>query len=357
MRVAITHPYSWPEVRRGAERIVVETARSLSARGHDVTLITAGSVAARTQQDRYRTIRLRRYLSSNPRHERFFALEVVPLLLRGRYDIVHAMMPWDGYCAVIARRWGGYRVVFDDMGIPYAFWADLPDGRARKLLVKRADAYGCMSQFALDVLEKDWGREGALIPGGVRLEQFPVSEEREPVPTVLFSGAMSEERKGLPLLLEAVGLLAGEVPELQVWLSGPGDPSAFLNKAPKKAKELAKVLPIGEPEGQSERYRRAWVTALPARSEAFGLVLVESLASGTPIVVVDDATPPSLVTPATGAIAEPDNPESLAEALKRALDLARIPETATACRQFARQFDWDGAIAPLLEEIYDGLLR
>ena len=357
MRIAITHPYSWPEVRRGAERIVVETARSLSERGHDVTLITAGAVSARTRQDGYQTIRLRRIFSSNPRHERFFALQILPLLVRGRYEIVHAMMAWDGYSAVIARRWGGHRVVFDDMGIPYAFWADLPDGRARKLLVRRADVYGCMSQFALDVLRKDWGREGALIPGGVRVEQFPVALEREPVPTVLFSGAMSEERKGLPLLLEAVALLAGTVPDLQVWLSGPGDPSAFLARAPEKARQVAKVLPIGEPQGQSERYRRAWTTALPAKSEAFGLVLVESLASGTPIVVVDDATPPSLVTPATGAIAEPDNPESLADAIKRGLDLARNPHTATSCRNFARQFDWDEAIAPLLEEIYEGVLR
>lgn len=336
---------------------MVETARSLSARGHDVTLITAGSVRGRTHQDGYRTVRLRRYFPSNPRHERLFALEAVPLLLLGRYDIVHAMMAWDGYSAVIARRWGGYRVVFDDMGIPYAFWADLPDGRARRRLVQEADAYGCMSQFALDVLRQDWGRKGDLIPGGVRLEQFPVSHEREPVPTVLFSGAMSEERKGLPLLLEAVALLASDIPDLQVWLSGPGDPTAFLVRAPKEATSMVKVLPIGEPEGQSERYRRAWVTALPAKSEAFGLVLVESLASGTPIVVVDDATPPSMVTPATGAIAEPDNPASFAEALKTGLDLATKPATPGLCREFARQFDWDESIAPLLEDLYEGLLR
>jgi glycosyltransferase involved in cell wall biosynthesis len=64
-----------------------------------------------------------------------------------------------------------------------------------------------------------------------------------------------------------------------------------------------------------------------------------------------------LVTPATGAIAEPDNPASLAEALKRGIELAKRPETPQLCREFARQFDWDGSVAPLLEDLYEGLLR
>jgi phosphatidylinositol alpha-mannosyltransferase len=353
VRIAITHPYSWPDVRRGAERIMVETAESLAARGHDVTVLTSGSRPGRSRSGSLRTIRLRRLFGDNWRHERSFGYRIVPYLVAGRFDIVHSISVWDAYCAVRARRLGGYRVVFDDMGIPNrAFYSVHPEGPLRERLVRDVDVYGCMSHHALEALRRDWGREGSLIPGGVRLSQFAIGKEREPVPTVLFSGTLEDPRKGLDVLLEAVAIAARDSPELRLWLSGPGNPEPILANAPPDARQRVEVLPIGKPEDQGRRYARAWVTALPSVSDSFGLVLLESLASGTPIVVVNDAAPPSLVTPATGAIANPKDPRSLAKALRRGLELATGPDTARVCREFAEKFDWDDSIAPLLEDIY-----
>jgi glycosyltransferase involved in cell wall biosynthesis len=82
------------------------------------------------------------------------------------------------------------------------------------------------------------------------------------------------------------------------------------------------------------------------------MVLVESLASGTPIVVANDAAPPQLVTPTTGAISQPGDVPSLAKAINEGLRLAGDPATSQRCRDFARQFDWDTVIAPLLEQLY-----
>ena len=353
MRIAITHPYSWPDVRRGAERIVVETAASLAARGHDVTVLTSGSSPGRTRADGVRTIRLRRLFDNPWRHERTFGYRIIPYLVLGRFEIVHAMSVWDAYGAIRARRLGGHRVVFDEMGIPdRAYYSTQPEGPLRERLTREVDVYACMSQHALSVLRDDWGREGSLIPGGVRLSQFPVSAEREAVPTVLFSATLEDPRKGLDVLLEAVAIAATELPTLQVWLSGSGDPEPILARSPLEARRRVEVLPIGRPEEQGQRYGRAWVTALPSISDSFGLVLLESLASGTPIVVADDAAPPALVTPATGAIAQPKDPASLAIALRRGLELATKPETSRLCRDFAKEYDWDEAIAPLLERIY-----
>jgi glycosyltransferase involved in cell wall biosynthesis len=112
------------------------------------------------------------------------------------------------------------------------------------------------------------------------------------------------------------------------------------------------VLPLGTPEEQGERYARAWVTALPSRSDTFGLVLIESLAAGTPIVVLDDAAPPELVVGGNGAISPSLEPEDLAKALQQGLDLAATPGIAELCRSSVQQYDWDGAIAPLLENVY-----
>lgn len=353
VRIAVTHPYSWPDFRRGAERIVVETTSALAARGHDVTVFTSGSVPGRTSANGVKIVRFRRLFDDSWKHERSFGYRVVPALVVGRYDVVHSMSVCDAYCAVRVRKVGGYRVLFDDMGIPdRSYYSTHPEGPYREHLARDVDIYACMSDFALEALRRDYGREGSLVPGGVRLTQFPVSTEREKVPTILFSGALGEARKGLDVLLEAVAILDPESPDLRLWLSGQGDPGPILAQAPPEALTHVEVLPIGKPDEQGERYGRAWVTALPSISDSFGLVLLESLAAGTPIVVVDDAAPPALVTPATGTIAQPRNAASLADALRRGLALATDPATAQRCRDFAGNYDWDERIAPLLERLY-----
>ncbi len=353
VKVALTHPYSWPEVRRGAERIVVDTARALAARGHDVTIFTAGSHPGRERDRGVRVVTFRRVFRNPYRHERWFGWRVLPTLVAGRFDVVHSFMPNDALAAVRARRLTGNRTVYDEMGIPLpSWWASQPNRKVRTRLVAEVDVYGCMSCHALAALERECGRRGALIPGGVRLSEFRPTPAREQRPTLLFSGKIDEPRKGVAVLLRALALLAEWEPDVHLWLSGPGDAKPLLAAAPPTAQERTEVLPIGEPRTQADRYGRAWVTVLPSTHDSFGLVLLESLACGTPIVVANHAAPPELVTPETGALSEPEDPASLAEALRAALDLARRPETVDACREFARHFDWDEGLAPLLERLY-----
>ncbi|HVA73621.1 MAG TPA: glycosyltransferase family 4 protein [Acidimicrobiales bacterium] len=352
MKLAITHPYSWPDVRRGAERIVVETARALAARGHAVTILTSGWQPVHERQDGIETIKLRRRFKDSYRHELSFALRILPKLITGHYEAVHSMMPLDALAAAVTRRLGGHTVLYDEMGIPdRGWWANQPEGWARRIIVRKVDVYACMSQFALDALRRDWNRGGALVPGGVRVESFAPAKSRERVPTILFSGLLDDPRKGVEDLLSAAVILARSRPDLKVWLSGPGDPRAILSRVPEAA-GIAEHLPVGDPSSQAERYGRAWVTCLPSVSESFGLVLIESLACGTPIVVVDDAAPPSLVTPETGCVAKPHDPQSLARSLDDALELAQQIDTARLCRGRAEEFDWDSSIAPLLERLY-----
>src|SRR5690606_41332151 len=98
---------------------------------------------------------------------------------------------------------------------------------------------------------------------------------RAPEPTLLFSAALGEERKGLPTLLEALPLVAKEEPDVRLWLSGPGDPSPFLDAALPAAVERTSVLGPGESDRQHERYGAAWATCLPSTHDSFGMVLVE----------------------------------------------------------------------------------
>jgi glycosyltransferase involved in cell wall biosynthesis len=354
MKVAITHPYSWPEVRRGAERITVESSRALAARGHDVTLLTAGAEASRTTGDGFTTVRYRRIFDDALRHERWFGWRLLPVLARGGFDVVHSLMPCDMAAAIRVRRLAGHGTVYDEMGIPYRWWWNgLKDKRVRKYVMREVDVYGCMSQFALDVLEGEQHRKGVLIPGGVRIDQFSPATEREPSPTILFSGAFMDPSKNLPTLLEALGLLAERIADVKLWLSGPGDPAEYLEAAPAAARERTELLPLGGVEDQGVRYSRAWVTTLPSKADSFGVAMLESLACGTPIVVSDKGAPQELVTPQTGVVSIAGNAESLCEALAAGFELSGQPGTVEACRAVAAEYDWDLSIAPLLEDLYE----
>lgn len=351
MRIAITHAYSWPEVRRGAERITVETARALAARGHHVTHLTAARRPGVERHEGVTTIRLPRLRRTAAGHERDFGRLLVPLLAAGRFDVVHGLGVRDAEAGLRA----GRRTVYENMGVPArAWWDRQPERDAHERLVRDADVYGCMSEYALEALRRDYGREGALIPGGVNLAEFRPAPAREPVPTILFSGAVDEPRKGLAFLLAAFALVAEKEPEARLWISGPGDATPLLAAAPPAARERAEVLGLGDARGQAARYGRAWVTALPSIDEVFGLVYLESLACGTPVVGTTSAAAPERVSPGVGFTCEPGDVRGLADACLAALALSREPGIAQACRAAAEPYDWTTGIAPRLEALYAG---
>lgn len=213
-----------------------------------------------------------------------------------------------------------------------------------------------MSEFSRRFLTDEWGRAGAIIPGGVRLAEFE-PRPRSKEPTILLSGALDRPEKGLAELLKAVALLAQERPDVRLLLSGPGDPTPIVAAAPAAARERTEVLPIGEPHDLAERYATAWVTTLPTVWDSFGLVVIESLAAGTPVVVGPSGAPPEVVEPEVGVVATSLDPEPLATALRAGIELATKPDSVDACRAVAARFDWDKAIAPLLEELYQGTDR
>jgi glycosyltransferase involved in cell wall biosynthesis len=105
------------------------------------------------------------------------------------------------------------------------------------------------------------------------------------------------------------------------------------------------------PDDLAPLYRQAWVTALPAQAEAFGLVLVESLACGTPVVALDEGGPKDIVRPGLGVLCQ-DDVGHLAEACAAVIELAGDPVTTDRCREASLAWDWRDAIVPAMERIY-----
>jgi phosphatidylinositol alpha-mannosyltransferase len=246
-----------------------------------------------------------------------------------------------------------------DLGLPDAAWWDAQgkrEARAARGAVEGIDVYSGMSKTAVEYLARNYGRlDGVVVPGGVDLRMFSPAERREPTPTILFSGAITERRKGVPLLLEALPLIAEAEPQVQLWLSGPGDPEPFLRDLGPETRQRVKLLGLGDAEQQGDRYARAWITCLPSMHDSFGMALLESLACGTPIVTTTHGAPKELVDEGvTGELCTPDDPRGLADACRRGFELARREETVAACRASAEPYDWDLGLAPLCERLYAG---
>ena len=91
-------------------------------------------------------------------------------------------------------------------------------------------------------------------------------------------------------------------------------------------------------------------------SEAFGLVLLEALACGTPVVGSNlDGIPELVDRESIGRVFDGEDPEPLARALIEAIELAREPGTAAACRERAEELSQDRCVERYLE-LYRELL-
>jgi glycosyltransferase involved in cell wall biosynthesis len=273
-------------------------------------------------------------------------------VLRRRPDVAHALYHVDAAAALAARRLGGPPVVFSCHGIPTE--AFLAARRLRAPLFRRA-AHGAervtvLSEAAASEFSRELGREPVVVPGGVDLRAFGVEEERDGAPTLVCSASLNDPRKRAGLLLRAFATLRERRPDARLLLLGEPDPTLFAAKLALPAG--AELVPIAGTGALARAYARAWASVLPSVHEAFGLVLVESLAAGTPVVAARSGACPEIVTSAAlGRLFEPDDEADLVRAMEEALDLGADPATAAACRERAAAYD-SRLVASRFEELY-----
>ena len=361
MRVALTHAFAWPEVRRGAERLVAELSSSLQQLGHDVTVIASAYDTTSAPRGSVRQVRVRRTSDDIAQAEADFGRRAFPHLVARRFDVIHSFGRRDGVASLKAARFHPRRAtVHTEIGVPGRRWWEAMGDEASYVerVAREVDVYACMSSYSLGQLRAEYGREGVLLPGGVDLEVFRPAARRSDKPTILYSGAVDEPRKGVASLLDALPLIAAEEPDVRLLLSGPGDAGPLLAAAPAAARERTDVLGTGALDEQPGRYGAAWVCALPSENETFGLVLVEALACGTPIVAADHAALPELVASGvTGALCTFGDAASVAKACLEAIALARSTDTVDACRESVRPYDWLTGVAPRCVAAYEAAAR
>lgn len=360
MRIALVNPTYWPEVRRGTERLVHDLALALTRAGHEVTLLTSHparrSVAV---EDGFRVVRTRRAPSGRIarrgfEHHLLHGPTQVPGLLRGRYDVVHAFQIADAWAAVHAHRLlAGPPVIFSFHGTPTA--RSLGSRRYRMPMLRRvtewAAAVTVLSEAAAEPFRHHLGSDPRILPGAIFCDDFEADEKKAETATLVCAASLADPRKRGELLLRAFAALRELRPDARLWLAGGDDP--FAAGADPRLPAGAERVAADRTEDLARAYAAAWVSVLPSIEEAFGLVLVESLAAGTPVVAARSGASPEVLTGEVPALLfEPDDGDSLSRAIDEGLALAQRPGVAEACRAAARPWDW-AAVLPRYVALYE----
>ena len=357
-RIALLNPTYWPEVRRGTERLVHDLGRALAAGGHEVTVLTTHrSRRTVADEDGVRVDRAWRPPALAPLRFYEHYIETVPSavarLARGGFDVAHAFFPTDGLAAALARRLGGPPYVLSLHGIPTRGY--LVSRRYRLELLRRAiDEAGeltVLSEAAADAVRGYLFREPLIVPGGVDVERFSLDLPRATEPTLVCAASLADPRKRGTLLLDAFERLRAEVPEARLVLAGGADMPGY-GADGLELPEGVERLDADRTDALAGAYATAWASVLPSVEEAFGLVVLESLAAGTPVVAARSGAPPEILSePVHGATFAADDPEALAGAMAAALALPRDRSAVERRRRRALEYG-SSRVAERFEEIY-----
>lgn len=186
-----------------------------------------------------------------------------------------------------------------------------------------------------------------------------VKRERWPQPTILFFGRLVPE-KGVQVLLRALPAVAGRVPGVRLVVAGRGPYEEYLQQLAARLAVSERVDFVGyvDDRRRNRLLEQGWVAAFPSLYEPFGIVALEAMAAGVPVVVSDTGGLSDIVEHGVdGYKVSPGNEELLAYYLSELLVNHLLADEF--CRQAWRKvltlYDWR-YIAAATREVYGELL-
>lgn len=219
-----------------------------------------------------------------------------------------------------------------------------------------------VSSSAHDFVSQYFDGEYEIIPNGVDVPRFttprrPIAWMRDGRPTILFVGRFEEPRKGLRWILQALPLVEPYFPDLRLVVAGRGDPESVSDWLPlrdytrpnrtiyRSAGSLLEVEFTGfvSAEDLPRYYQSCDVYCAPSTGgESFGIVLLEAMAAGTPVLASRIPGYAAVLTHGReGFLSEPKSPPALAAGLIRLLSDATLrAQMSEAGKRTARAYDW-----------------
>lgn len=174
---------------------------------------------------------------------------------------------------------------------------------------------------------------------------------------ILFVGRLEYGHKGLDLLLAAWARCCSHI-DGRLLIAGTGPDEARLRAAIQDAGLSERVIMLGWLSG-GEKFRAlsdARLLVVPSRHETFGLVAIDALATGTPVIAFDIPCLREIIPPGVGWLVEPFDVDAFADEISRRYVQAGLEAVGAEGRKFAAGYNWD-ALADLQAEAYRAALK
>lgn len=258
---------------------------------------------------------------------------------------------------------------------PWARESALEDGKnpsiikhyIEKTVYRRADRLIVLSESFKEILAKDYKispEKITVLPGAINTHAFNSTlnktEAREKLKwekdrPIIFAVRRLSRRMGLENLLTAMVEVIKKYPEVMLIIAGKGSMATDLVKMSKDIGIENNVSFLGfvADEDLPLAYRAADFSVVPSISlEGFGLVTVESLAAGTPVLVTPVGGLPEIIRPfASEWVTENTSATAIAKSIVGILSGTIKMPTSIRCQEYAQRYDWNN-VTPAISKIY-----
>ncbi|KQU68760.1 glycosyltransferase family 4 protein [Phycicoccus sp. Root101] len=352
MRIGIVCPYSF-DVPGGVQFHVRDLAEHFLAQGHHASVLAPADEdtplpeyvesVGRAVPVRYNGSVAR--LNFGP----VTAARVGRWLERGEFDVLHIHEPVTPSIALLAL-WsaeGPVVATFHTSNLrSRAMQAAYPLLRPS---LEKINGRIAVSEDARRTVTTHLGGDAVVIPNGVNVSRFadatpnPAWTGTEQAPTLAFLGRIDEPRKGLPVLAAALPAVLAEHPGTRVLVAGPGDVEAARERLDPAVAAATEFLGMISDEDKAALLSSVDAYVAPhTGGESFGIVLVEAMSAGAPVVASDLAAFVRVLDGGRcGAMFANEDPADLARQLLRLLgDPAERERLRDEGSRRAQVFDW-----------------
>jgi glycosyltransferase involved in cell wall biosynthesis len=358
-------------LRGGVEKNIETMMANLQRKGHSAELISGSHV---NWMEGFPQVRIRS--SSLPVLGTILTAASFSAALKKRnYDIVNANCYVSAAGAISARKKTSAPVVRHSPGPEPSHINAVESGLKYRLIKKTytgSDAIVSPSEWSRQYIKRVFGRDSTVISPSVDVKTFSPENDGSVIRkrlgigkhdrVVLYVGHMLE-RKGVDDLLAASARVIKKIPDAKFILAGNGCYKAGIERRKEflRSRGIAgSVFFTGNvPGGDLPLYYASCdVFCLPSWEEGFGIVFIEAMASGKPIVSTRVSAIPSVVEEGKiGMLVPPRNPEELSSALCEMLgNHSLMKEMGRTARKTAeKKYSWESQTKALLG-LYSSLL-
>jgi phosphatidylinositol alpha-mannosyltransferase len=367
MKIGIVTPYAYP-LPGGVNDHVGSLYRVLRARGHDVRIITSSHGLQKASEGDI--IRVGKGFSV-PFNGSMGTITLSPsylaqmraILERERFDVLHYHEPFVPFLSLVTLTLStsvnvGTFHAFGGLSISYEFGKRMLGHYAGKLHGRIA-----VSPAARHFISRYFPGEYKIVPNGVEPGRYqravPIARYRDGVPNILFVGRM-EPRKGLIHLLRAFRKLQRDGVRARLLLvgTGPGEREARRYVLTRQLDDVEFLGRVSEAQ-KAQLFKTADIYVSPATGrESFGIVLLEAMSAGAPIICSDIHGYRGVVRrERDGILVEPGNADALTASIRRLIDDPALrAQLSRAGEERAQLFTWE-RVGQAVEEYYGFVIR